>query len=231
MLIAGIQKMSLVDYPDKVACVVFTGWCNLRCRFCHNPALVRTDLLRCNPKIPEQAFFAFLEERKEFLDCIVISGGEPTIHHDLYDFCVRIKDDYWLLVKLDTNGSNPALVQRLIDEALIDYVAMDIKTDRSQWASLLQTSDDMTSYEQTISILLKGKVDYELRTTLIKSIHSLDTFDALLSMIRGVKQYTLQTYRPEVTLDSAFCGRTFSQDEMQQFANRARQFVQQVTVL
>ncbi len=225
MLIAWIQQTTLLDYPGKVATIIFTAWCNLRCRFCHNPEMVLPEKIKLNKDfIPQDVFFNFLEGKKGLLDGVVICGWEPTIQPDLEAFCIKVKE-FWFLVKLDTNGRDPLLVERLIDTGMIDYVAMDIKEDMHNWNKLVDSKEVLTPYHHTIRLLLRGKVDYEFRTTLIKRYHTLERFPSLLKDITWAKKYILQSYRSWNTLDKNFDGETFNDDEMEEFRHIALQYV------
>ena len=226
MLIAWVQKTTLVDYPDKIASIVFTPWCNLRCRFCHNPELVLPQAIQAIEKIPEENFFAFLDTRVWLIDAVVISGWEPTLQHDLPDFCKKIKEK-WFAVKLDTNWRDPEIVRILIDQQLVDYVAMDIKVDQSQRLQLLQSKEKFHPYLATIQLLLNSDIEYEFRTTLIKPYHNLPSFITMLQLIPDAKRYYLQTYRPQLTLDTTFDGKPFSYGEMYAFQLLAREYVQE----
>lgn len=232
MLIAWIQQITLVDYPDKVAAVIFTPWCNFRCRFCHNPELVLPEQIKTLEIIPEEHFFAFLNKRVWLLDGVVITWWEPTLQPDLIAFCEKIKQ-LGFLVKLDTNGRDPATVEHLIQHKLVDYIAMDIKIDSHGWASLLQTKEKIgPTYLHTIELLknLPDEIDYEFRTTLFKPYHTLDVFEAMLKLIAWAKHYSLQTYRPHITLDPSFDGSAFTPQELETFQKLALQYVQHCEV-
>ncbi len=226
MLIAWVQKTTLVDYPDKIASIIFTPWCNLRCRFCHNPELVIPQSIQVIEKIPEENFFAFLDTRIWLIDAVVISGWEPTLQRDLPDFCRKIKEK-WFAVKLDTNWRDPEIVRQLIDQHLIDYVAMDIKIDQPQRLQLLQSKEKSHPYLATIQLLLNSSIEYEFRTTLIKPYHNLYSFTAMLQLIPNAKRYYLQIYRPQLTLDTTFDGNPFSYAEMHAFQLLAKEYVQE----
>lgn len=224
MNIAWRQKVTLVDYPDKVATIIFTPWCNLRCRFCHNPELVLPRLIEQHTMISEEVFFDFLHRRVWMIDGVVISGGEPTIHRDILNFCRTIKQ-MWFFVKLDTNGRDPVVVQTMIDTWIVDFIAMDIKIDHTKRHHLLQTKEHYNPYIQTIKILINSSIDYEFRTTLIKPYHNHQIFKSMLSLIQGARRYALQTYRPQITLDQDFDGKSFSFEEMQNFQTIAQNYV------
>tara|TARA_Y100000310_G_C20630330_1_gene788286 strand:+ start:302 stop:955 length:654 start_codon:yes stop_codon:yes gene_type:complete len=165
MKLGGLQKQTLIDYPGKVACTVFTIGCNFRCPFCYNADLV----LEIGPEHSEKEFFDFLKERKEFLDGVVICGGEPTIHKDLPEFCKKIKE-LGFLVSLDTNGSNPEMLKELIDSKLVDTVSMDIKAPKSKYAEVAGAKVDLDKIERSIAILRASNIDYEFRTTVVPTL-------------------------------------------------------------
>ena len=154
MVFGGIQKNSFIDFPGKISCVLFLAGCNFRCPFCHNPELVKRD--RFSSYFDEQAVYRFLEQRKDFLDGVVISGGEATIQKGLFDLCKRIKKIGYP-IKLDTNGSRPNVLKRLIDEGYVDYIAMDIKTDPFQYFPLITTDDKPEKILSSIQIIKESE--------------------------------------------------------------------------
>jgi len=165
MQFGGLQKLTLIDYPDKIACTVFTIGCSFRCPFCYSSELVLPNQHQKRPKLSEQHFFDFLQERTGLLDGVVICGGEPTIHKDLPIFINKIKE-LKFLVKLDTNGNQPKMLQKLIDEKLIDYVAMDIKCPKAKYYFFSGTKNlDIKNIEKSIKILFDSSIPFELRTT------------------------------------------------------------------
>ena len=168
-MICGLQKMTLLDYPGKIACTVFLGGCNFRCPFCHN-----SELFMGKPEklMEDEEFFAFLKTRKGLLDGVCVSGGEPTLYSHLPEFLAKIKE-LGFLVKLDTNGSRPEVVKELVEKNLVDYIAMDVKNSPAMYARTvgLETMD-LTPIEESLRLLMKGSVDYELRTTLVAQLHT-----------------------------------------------------------
>ena len=167
-MICGLQKMTLLDYPGKVACTVFLGGCNFRCPFCHN-----SELFTGKPqKLMEDAeFFTFLEKRKGLLDGVCVSGGEPTLYQDLSAFLAKIKA-LGFAVKLDTNGSRPEVLRDLLDQGLVDYVAMDVKNSPSCYAQTVGLETlDLNPIEESLRMLIGGDTPYELRTTLVAQLH------------------------------------------------------------
>ena len=191
MKIGTIQKFSLIDYPGKISAVIGTQGCNLRCFWCHNCYLIPHDYSHSSQPIEEDDFFQFLNERVNFLDAVVISGGEPTQHSDLSEFCAKIKA-LGFYVKLDTNGTNPGMLRELIDAGLLDHVAMDIKTDAEQYEKLYKEKIEMDAILASIDIILSAGMPYEFRTTCVKPFVCRDNIADLAKMISGAKLYYLQ---------------------------------------
>jgi pyruvate formate lyase activating enzyme len=215
MLLSGIKKTTLLDYPGKVSTIVFTLGCNFRCHYCHNYEFVLPDkvLEFMTDLISEVAFFNFLKTRVGFLDWVVISGWEPTIQKDLYEFVKKIKD-LWFLVKLDTNWRDPKLLKKLIDEKLIDYVAMDVKYPFSKYRDIVWVDEDFSAYKESASILLNSKIDYEFRTTVVKWYHSEEIIREIWEEIKWAKKWYLQSYEEKNILNAVFDGKTFVSEEL-----------------
>ena len=168
-MICGLQKMTLLDFPGKVACTVFLGGCNFRCPFCHNSELF---MGKQEKLMEDDAFFAFLEKRKGLLDGVCVSGGEPTLYKDLPGFLAKIKE-LGFAVKLDTNGSRPEVIKALVANKLVDYIAMDVKNSPAMYAQTVGLEQvDLAAIEESLRFLIDGNVDYELRTTLVSQLHS-----------------------------------------------------------
>ena len=198
MKIHGLSKTTLLDYPGHLACTVFTGHCNFRCPFCHNGELVLCP--DSEPGIPEEDFFDFLESRKKRLEGVAITGGEPTVNADIIDFIKKIKDRD-LLVKLDSNGTRPDIFKYLIENSLVDYVAMDIKSSKEGYpAACGLKSMDLAPIEESVNILMNSGIEYEFRTTVMKELHSEKEFRGIAEWIKGCSAYYLQSYRPSETL-------------------------------
>ena len=190
MEIGGFQKMTVLDYPGKVACTVFTHGCNLRCPFCHNARLVVRD----EDLIDENEILSYLNKRRGILDGVCISGGEPTLQGDLFDFMKKVKD-LGMLIKLDTNGTCPDKLQYAIDNGLVDYVAMDIKNCREEYAKTCGLSKmDISKIEKSVEILMQSGIDYEFRTTVTKELHTPDDFAKIGQWIKGAKRYYIQSF-------------------------------------
>ncbi len=215
MEIGGLQKITLIDYPGKIACTVFLIGCPFRCPFCHNRELVLPELIKKQPRISQEEFFNFLKEKKGLLDGVCITGGEPIANSDLPDFCQKTKE-MGFLVKLDTNGYDPGAMKNLIDEKLIDYVALDVKAPKEKYGKLIGienrvfTKMIIKNIERSVEILKEGKIDFEFRTTVVPTL--LEKSDILeigkwlssLSPGQKLPKYYLQNFRPEKTLDPSF---------------------------
>ena len=232
MLISGIQQFTMLDFPEKTACIVFTAGCNFRCGYCHNPEFVLPEKIReiADSFIPEEAVFSFLEQRRGLLDGVVITGGEPTLMGDLLEFIRRIKN-MGFLVKLDTNGNNPAMVRRLLDEHLLDYIAMDIKTSLVQYKRLVGNRAKLHFLQESVSLIQKSGVEYEFRSTLIKEVHTDDILAEMIQLVHGAKRLSLQSFRPETTLAPVFATyHPFSSQEMDDIAHCFRDYVEEVVI-
>lgn len=194
MIIKGIQETTLLDYPGKIACTLFLCGCNFRCGFCHNPELVLT----CGgKKISKEEILAFLKKRKNQLDGICITGGEPLIHIDR-EFLEEIKD-LGYLIKIDTNGSYPEILKELIDDGLVDYVAMDIKAHKDKYNEIAGTDVEIEKIEESMRIISELD-DYEFRTTILENIHDYDHVNEMVEWILNVvqkhpKKFALQGFR------------------------------------
>jgi len=203
MKIGGLQKLTLIDFPGKVACTVFLSGCNFRCPFCYSPELVLPEIIKEHPAIPEKDFFDFLKERKNLLEGVTICGGEPSGEKSLPSFIKKIKK-MGFFVKLDTNGSNPEMLAKLIENKLIDYVAMDIKGPKEKYGLIAGAKVDLEKIQKSINILKEGKVDYEFRSTVVPSLHTKEDIIEMAKWIGGAKKYFLQNFRPEKTIDKKF---------------------------
>ena len=193
MRICGLQKLSMVDFPGKLAATVFTGGCNLRCPFCHNALLVTR--LSESPTLPESDVLSFLKTRRGFLDGVVLSGGEPLLQSGAMDFLRQVRD-LGYAVKLDTNGCYPAVLEKILSEGLADYVAMDIKNSREKYPLTCGVSSmDMGAIDASICPLRGSGVDYEFRTTVVRELHEEADFTAIGQWLHGAKAYYLQQFQ------------------------------------
>lgn len=231
MLIGGLQRMTLIDYPSKVAAIVFTIGCNFRCRFCYNTRLVDPALLDTNEIIKESDFFDFLKIRIGKLDAIVITGGEPTLQNDLVPFIKKIKQ-MGFLVKLDTNGTNPDIVRELLKDGLVDYIAMDIKSDISdrEYKKIIQVDCDIEKIKESIKLIMDSEIDYEFRTTAAPGITK-ENIDSIAQYISGAKKYYLQEFKDTDIIDNE-CKKEhwLSEDELKQIADSIKGLFQECKV-
>ncbi len=195
MRIFGLQKLTLLDYPGKLACTVFLGGCNMRCPFCHNGSLVLTS---GEGIMDSEELLAFLDSRRGRLQGVCVSGGEPTLHPDLPELLAEIKARGFS-VKLDTNGTNPEMLYRLIADGLVDYVAMDIKNSQEKYllTAGINAQQVLDSVKQSASLLMRGSVDFEFRTTLVSELHTTEDIESIGRWLSGDEKFFLQTYRDE----------------------------------
>ncbi len=195
MNIIGIEKSSFIDYPNNICTVIFTGGCNFRCPYCHNSSIVNN----IGDKIDEEEFINYLIGRKRFVDALCISGGEPTLQKGLYNFIYKVKGKGFA-IKLDTNGTNPNLLKKLINEELIDYVAMDIKAPLIKYPLVTKTPVALEDIQKSIDLLLENKVDYEFRTTICKDLLSPEDIYIIAEEIKGCNTYVLQNFKDGETV-------------------------------
>jgi len=192
MTIMGLQKLTLLDFPGKLACTVFTGGCNFRCPFCHNASLVIPS--KFGGVMPTEEFFDFLERRRGKLEGVCVSGGEPTLMFDLEEFITRIKSMGYL-VKLDTNGSRPEVLRSLVEKGLVDYVAMDIKNSLDMYPRTVGVENfDVTPIRESVKYLMSGVVDYEFRTTLVAGLHTEREITEIGRWLEGAPRLYLQSF-------------------------------------
>ena len=192
MRICGLQKVTLLDFPGHVACTVFLGGCNFNCPFCYNASLIGS--VDAEELMSSDEFFKYLNNRKGILDGVAITGGEPLLHKEVKEFIQRIKN-LGFKVKLDTNGSFPKGLKNLIDEQLVDYVAMDIKNTLDKYCLTVGCKINIEDIKESIQILINSNIDYEFRTTIVKEYHSIDEFTKIGELIKGAKKYFLQCYQ------------------------------------
>lgn len=210
VVIGGLQKSSLIDYPGKISAIIFTQGCNFRCPYCHNPELI-IESGTAN-KMAVSDLLEFLKTRIGKLDGVVITGGEPTLHKGLIEFVKQIKD-LGFLVKLDTNGTNPEMLKTLIDEKLVDYVAMDIKAPIETYKEIVCANVDTAKIIESIELVKLSGLGYEFRTTVVKSLLEPSDFEKIGEMIKGAEKYYLQKFVPTKTLNKTFLGQTTYSDE------------------
>jgi len=216
MIISGLQKFSLIDYPGKCTAILFTRGCNMRCHYCHNPELV---LPSCFAKeIPLADIFSFLESRKGKLDAVSITGGEPTEHSDLLDLLKRLKE-MGFFVKLDSNGSRPEVLKSAIEQRLVDYLAMDVKAPLDEYSKIIGTRVPAEKLRQSIEIIMSSGLEYEFRTTIVKSLTSIDDLKKIAKTIRHAKKYFLQRFIPTKLVDENYRHDiSYSYDELEELS-------------
>ena len=228
MILSGLQKLTLLDYPGLVACTLFTAGCNMRCPFCHNASLVLPD--RETPRLSEEEFFEFLEKRRGKLDGVAVTGGEPLLHADLPELLSRIKA-LGYKVKLDTNGTFPDRLRGIVSSGLADRVAMDIKNSPEKYAQTVGVpSLDLAPITESAAFLLGGSVDYEFRTTAVRGLHEPEDFKKIGRWIAGAREYYIQNFcdSGDIVAGEGLCA--FSEEEIEALAEAARPFVPSVMV-
>ena len=208
MVFGGLQKNSLIDFPGKVSCVLFLSGCNFDCPYCHNPDLVKGRPATPSP-LDEARICDFLDKHRGFLDGVVISGGEPTLHEELPALCKKIKNMGYP-VKLDTNGSRPKVIEWLIDGGLVDYIAMDIKTNPFQYTPFIVKDCNPGHILTSIRLIMESSLDYEFRTTCVKPIVDEKGIENIATLIDGADSYVLQRFRPNSVLHPEFFQETGS---------------------
>ena len=221
-MIKGLQTLTLLDYPGKVACTVFTGGCNFRCPFCHNGGIVLNP--GAEPSIPEEKVFDLLKKRRGVLEGVCITGGEPTLWKGLWDFAKEIKAMGYS-VKLDTNGTNPELMHKLILAGVVDYVAMDIKNSPDKYAETIGVKGfNLQPVKDSVRLLLQGTAGYEFRTTVVKGMHTPQDIVEIGKWIQGAEKYFIQPYRDSDLVIDRSCER-HSDEELQALLAAAREYV------
>lgn len=225
--IHGFNKLTLLDYPGRLACTVFLGHCNFRCPFCHNAGLVLNP--ENEPVIPIEEILGTLKKRKGILDGVCITGGEPTVHKKLPEFVQQIKKlDY--SVKLDTNGTNPQMVREMVKAGLLDYVAMDIKNSPEKYgetAGIVRA--DLEAIHETVEFLKSGEVDYEFRTTVTRELHKREDFLKIRKWLSGSRRYFLQAYKEsEQVIRPVYS--SYSREQLENFRQLLLEEISQVEI-
>jgi len=227
MNIGGLLKNSMIDYPGKLSCGIFLSGCNFNCPYCHNPDLVKGCTGPADGFDPAN-IYRFIEKRKAFLDGVVISGGEPTLQDDLFDLCRDIKSMGYP-IKLDTNGSRPRVIKRLLDEGLVDYIAMDLKTDPACYATYIKTDFNVIAILSSIEIIMASEIAYEFRTTCVKPIVTPTVIENIGRLINGASLYALQRFHKNRMLHPEFFKETnyeYTDEELLQLKAVAEPWVE-----
>lgn len=229
MKVTGIQKLTLLDYPGVVACTVFTAGCNFRCPFCHNAMLVLPEQID-DECLTDDEVFGFLKKRKGVLDGVAVTGGEPLLHADMPEFLARVKE-LGYKIKLDTNGSNPELLSEIVKNKLVNRVAMDIKNAPEEYARTIGLkSFDIAPVERSKEMLLRGDIDYEFRTTVVKGIHTKESLIGAAKWIEGAKEYYLQQFKDSGNLILPDGLSAYDEKQMHALADAVRDYVPTVEV-
>jgi len=229
MIIGGFQRFSLIDYPDKICAIVFTQGCNFRCPYCHNPELVEMKRSE-NIAFKEDEILSFLDRRRGKLNAVTITGGEPLLQLDLNAFLSAIKR-LGYLVKLDTNGSFPLRLERIIQSKFVDYVAMDIKTSLNKYNHVIKRKIDTRKILDSIRLIMDSGLDYEFRTTVVKALFEKDDFYKIGQLIKNARLYVLQKFVPSKTLDDTFLDmKSCTDEEFDCFKEIMEGFVQRCIV-
>ncbi len=215
MQIKGFHKTSMVDYPGKVTSVIFLTNCNFRCPYCHNPEIVLND-----PEIKEISqdyIIKEMKDRKKWIDAICITGGEPCLHKDLPEFIAKVKKEGFL-VKLDTNGTNPEMIKELLDKKLVDFIAMDIKSNIEDYEKIAKTKVDLEKIKKSVDLIRNSKVDYEFRTTVVPDMHERENIKKIGEWLKGSKKFALQNFRPGKCMNEFYNEKVgFSKEELNDF--------------
>jgi pyruvate formate lyase activating enzyme len=236
MKIGGLQKLTLVDYPGKVAATVFLIGCNFKCGFCHNPELVNPEEIKTQPQIPEKEFFDFLDEKEGLIEGICITGGEPTIQPDLYDFIQKIKQKGFL-VKLDTNGSMPEVLQKLFEKNLLDFVAMDIKTSPDKYEKIYPVKSRnagaakqlFNRIKKSTELIKNSGIDYEFRTTVVSGLVEKEDVEKIGKWLNGAKKIALQQFQNKKVLDKNFEKiKPYPDETLKEFAKILEEYIGRV---
>lgn len=229
MKVTGIQKLTLLDYPGVVACTVFTAGCNFRCPFCHNAMLVLPEQID-DECLTDDEVFGFLKKRRGVLDGVAVTGGEPLLHADMPEFLARVKE-LGYKIKLDTNGSNPELLSEIVKNKLVNRVAMDIKNAPEEYARTIGLkSFDIAPVERSKEMLLRGDIDYEFRTTVVKGIHTKESLIGAAKWIEGAKEYYLQQFKDSGNLILPDGLSAYDEKQMHALADAVRDYVPTVEV-
>lgn len=231
MLIGGVQELTTLDFPGRLAAVVFTLGCNFRCGYCHNPQFVDSHHQgEALTLIPEEVFFKFLEKRKGKLEGVCISGGEPTIQPDILEFALKIKKAGFL-VKLDTNGTKPLVLEKMIAEKAVDFFAMDIKTSLPRYKEIVGCGFSTEEVKKSKEIIQNSGLPYEFRTTAVKGKHTKEIFEEIGEWLRGAEAYFIQNFRNKKTLAEEYKNEEgFSENELAEFKILMEKYVKNCEV-
>lgn len=223
MVIGGLQRFSLIDYPDKICAIIFTQGCNFRCPYCHNPELI--DPQNFQSLIPEQEILSFLKKRKGKLDGVEVTGGEPTLQPDLLEFLKKLKK-LGYLIKLDSNGSNPDLLEKVIQSKMVDYLALDVKAPLEKYREIVKVDVDSGKIRESIKLIMDSGLNYEFRTTIVQSQLNPNDLVNIGKLLKGANRYVLQRFVPAKTLDKKFLEeKSYSDEELVDLKDKIKDYV------
>jgi pyruvate formate lyase activating enzyme len=227
MKIGGFQKTSLLDYPDNISAIIWTVGCNFRCPFCYNKNIVEGNV----ELIPEEEILSFLKKRKGMLDGLVISGGEPLMQDDIKDFIKKVKE-LGFLVKIDTNGMYPKKLKELLDDKLVDYIAMDVKAPKEKYGKLTGNKSDLKKIDQSIKIIMNIAPDYEFKTTFVPGLLKKEDIVEIGKWLKGSRKYYLQKFKNDVPLLSSELAKTnpYPKEEFLETINRIKSYFKKCDV-
>jgi len=231
MQISAIQELTLLDYPGKLAAIIFTAGCNMRCGYCHNSQFVLPEKIKKiqSSFIPFAVIENFLKQRKKKLEAVVITGGEPTMQPDLSSIIKKIKK-LGLLVKLDTNGTNPALIEKLLKNKQIDYLAMDLKASLARYSELTKFSDT-EKIKKSINLIKNSTINYEFRSTLVPGFHTTEELEKMGTLLQGASLWCLQNFRNTSVLDEKFLKqRSFTERQLEELKNHLKKYVKKIEI-
>ncbi len=230
MKIGGLQKLTLIDFPGKPAATVFLIGCNFKCPYCQNPELVDPEKSKKQPVISQREFLKFLNIRKDFLEGVCITGGEPTIHKDLFNFIKKIKQKGFL-VKLDTNGGNPEILEELLDNKLLDFVAMDIKSSPLNYSKAAGKKIDLTKIKKSIELIKNKGIDYEFRITVTPTLVKKKDIQEIAKWLKGIKKFALQQFQNQKVLNPSFKKiKPYSDKILKDFQKILKKYIKDVEV-
>jgi len=226
--IKGFEKVSLIDYPGKMASIIFLPDCNFRCAFCQNPDLIERP--GEVPTVKEEDVLDYLKEKRVWLDGLVVTGGEPTLHEGVVEFLKKVKE-LGLLVKLDTNGTNPEMLEELIKEKLLDFIAMDIKAPLDRYGEVSRAKVEIDDIRKSVGLIRESGLDYEFRTTVPKSLIKVEDIKKIGEWLKGSRAFYIQQFRPDTTLDKSFKREgQYTNEELEGLAEVAKPFFEKVEI-
>lgn len=227
MIIGGFHRFSLIEFPGRISCIIFTQGCNFKCSYCHNPELIP---FKPRTEIDENFIFSFLKIRREKLDAVVITGGEPTLQNDLIEFISKIKE-LKFSVKLETNGSNYVMLEKLVKNRLLDYISMDIKAPFEKYEKITNTKIDINGLKASIDLIKNSKIDYEFRTTVIKNFLTKEDIIKIGEILKDAKSYVLQNFVNSPKINACYSEEDFyTRDELEEISGILKNFIKNIII-